>query len=186
MKTKLLISVMLFSVFPILSFSQNIVKFDEWKPSEWNNSDLLFTDIVKNPVNDPSNNNAKTVRITKKGGENAKNSHNAAANKNVILSKNNCIFELKLLFLTKDNTLDATTLGLRMGNHWSLQVDQQLFASEKWQTVKFDFSQNPVYTKIFEQNRDTTVSRVSFFPRRDSNQDDNIILYVDELKAVKK
>ena len=185
MKKNLFIAVILISVFPILSFSQSIVKSNDWRASEWNNSDLLFVNIVKSPVSDASSKN-DVLKITKNGGENAKNSHNAAATKKVTLSKNNCVFELKFLFRSKENTIDATTLALRMGDHWSLQVEQQVFASDKWQTVKFDFSQNPVFSKIFEQNKDTTISRVSVYPRRELNQSDNIILYVDDLKAVAK
>ena len=185
MKKKLFIAAILISAFPVFSFSQNIVKFNEWKPSEWNNSDLLFVSIVKNPVSDVTIKN-DVLKITKNGGENAKNSHNAATNKKVTISKNNCIFELKFLFRSKENTVDATTLALRMGEHWSLQAEQQVFASDNWQTVRFDFSQNPVFSKIFEQNRDTTITRVGVYPRREVNQSDNIILYVDDLKAVNK
>jgi len=181
------IIVILFGMLPLIAFSQSIVKFDAWSPSKWNNSDLITTEIVTNPVNDISVTNKKVLKITKNGGDNAKNSHCVLANNKVTLTKNNCVFEMKVLFPIKENSVQNTKLGLRMGSgNWLYEVTKEINASDNWQTVQFDFSQNPKFAAVFEQNRDTTVTQVLFFSRKYTDQKPNIILYIDDLKSVSK
>jgi len=183
---KSFIAVILIGMLPLIGFSQRIVKFDAWNPSQWNKSDLVTTEIVANPVKEASISNKEVLKITKNGGDNAKPSHCVLSKNKVTLSKNNCIFEIKVLFPIKENSVQNTKLGLRMGDKWDLEVTKEINADNNWQTVQFDFSKNSKFATVFEQNRDTTVTQVLFFSRKYTDQKPNIILYIDDLKMITK
>lgn len=157
-----------------------------WK-AEDGNSGLVLNEMVKNPLKDSGINKEKVLKVTKTGDPNAGSWHNISSKDiNATLTKDNCVVEMKILFPITENKVSISDMGLRMGDSYKGEVIQKVTAMDKWQTLQFNYSSNSAFSSVFKQDKDSTITKISFLPRRDKDQENNVVVYIGDVKFLVK
>ena len=169
-----------------VSEKAKVIDLNIWKVED-GNSGLVLNEMVKNPLKDPSINREKVMKVTKTGGPNAGSWHNVSTKDiNVTMTKDNCVVEMKILFPKNENSVSISDMGLRMGDSYKGEVIQKVTAMDKWQTLQFNYSANSAFSSVFKLDKDSTITKISFLPRRDKEQESNVVVYIGDVKFLTK
>jgi len=162
------------------------IDFSLWKVED-GNSGLVLNEMVKNPLKEAGISREKVLKVTKTGGSDAASWHNVSTKDiNATLTKDNCVVEMKILFPITENSVSISDMGLRMGDSYKGEVIQKVTAMDKWQTLQFNYSANAEFSSLFKQGKDSTITKISFLPRRDKDQESNVVVYIGDVKFLSK
>jgi len=166
--------------------SVKTIDFSLWRVED-GNSGLVLNEMVKNPVKDAGISREKVLKVTKNGGSDAASWHNVSTKDiKATLTKDNCVVEMKILFPITGNSVSVSDIGLRLGDSYKGEVIQKVTAMDKWQTLQFIYSANSEFSSVFKLGKDSTITKMSFLPRRDKDQESSVVVFIGDLKFISK